>query len=101
MEKSANRLILVGHLEGISFLVLLFVAMPMKYLFGLPEAVRIVGGLHGILFILFSVILLRAHFNLSLTIKLSVKLFALSFVPFGTFFIKGLLPKRADYIYVR
>lgn len=48
-----SRLRLLGWLEGVSFLVLLGVAMPLKYLAGLPQAVRVVGMLHGILFLLF------------------------------------------------
>ncbi|MFN9297548.1 MAG: DUF3817 domain-containing protein, partial [Acidobacteriota bacterium] len=39
-----------GWAEGISFLVLLLVAMPMKYLIGEPMAVRVIGSLHGALF---------------------------------------------------
>ena len=42
--------------EGVSFLVLLLVAMPLKYLANMPMAVTIVGGLHGILFVAFLVL---------------------------------------------
>ena len=41
----------VGLLEGISYLVLLIVAMPLKYLADMPLAVTIVGGMHGGLFV--------------------------------------------------
>lgn len=44
---------IIGIFEGISFLVLLFVAMPLKYLAGMPIAVRIAGSVHGLLFIAF------------------------------------------------
>ena len=44
-------LILMGLIEGTSTLVLFFVAMPMKYIWGHAEVVSIVGGLHGILFL--------------------------------------------------
>lgn len=43
----------VGLAEGASFLALLFVAMPLKYLAGLPIFVQIVGSLHGGLFVLY------------------------------------------------
>ena len=39
--------------EGSSFLLLLFVAMPMKYLMGMPKVVTVVGAIHGILFLLY------------------------------------------------
>ena len=48
-----GRLRLVGILEGISFLVLLGIAMPLKYLAGQPEAVKVVGWAHGALFVLY------------------------------------------------
>lgn len=43
----------VGWLEGLSFLLLLGVAMPLKYVYGQPMAVRIMGSLHGLLFVLY------------------------------------------------
>ncbi|HEY8505949.1 MAG TPA: DUF3817 domain-containing protein [Gemmataceae bacterium] len=48
---SRFRLVALG--EGVSFLVLLGVAMPLKYLSGMPQAVLVVGWIHGILFILY------------------------------------------------
>jgi integral membrane protein len=47
------RLRLIGLLEGSSFLVLLLIAMPLKYLAGQPLAVRAVGMAHGVLFLLY------------------------------------------------
>ena len=46
---------ILGNIEGVSYLLLLFVAMPMKYYFGMPMAVKIVGMAHGVLFILYIV----------------------------------------------
>lgn len=48
-----KRLRLIGLLEGSSFLLLLLVAMPLKYLAGRPEAVQVVGAVHGGLWVLF------------------------------------------------
>jgi integral membrane protein len=47
----------VGLVEGVSFLVLLGVAMPLKYLAGMPQAVKVVGWAHGVLFMAFCVAL--------------------------------------------
>lgn len=55
---------LSGYAEGISFLVLLLIAMPLKYWFGMPMAVRVVGAAHGALFIVYAVMVLscaRTH----------------------------------------
>src|SRR5688572_4927472 len=48
-----RRLRFIGLLEGTSYLVLLLIAMPLKYAAGYPLAVQIAGALHGGLFILF------------------------------------------------
>ncbi|HEX2203692.1 MAG TPA: DUF3817 domain-containing protein [Longimicrobium sp.] len=52
-ENSVRRLRLLGLLEGTSFVVLLGIAMPLKYLAGRPEMVRVVGMAHGLLFLAF------------------------------------------------
>ena len=53
LDSPLGRLRAVGIWEGTSFLVLLGIAMPLKYFAGHPEAVRIVGMAHGILFLLY------------------------------------------------
>lgn len=52
-NNTLNRLRSIGILEAISFILLLGIAMPLKYLFGQPELVRIVGMAHGILWVLY------------------------------------------------
>jgi integral membrane protein len=53
MRNPVSRMRVIGLAEGASYLLLLFVAMPLKYLAGFPLAVQIMGSLHGALFILF------------------------------------------------
>src|ERR1043166_598053 len=48
-----GRLRVIGIVEGVSFLVLLLIAMPLKYAAGKPEAVQVVGMAHGVLFLLY------------------------------------------------
>ena len=91
MNKESKNLILVGHLEGISYLLLLFIAMPLKYKFGLPIAVKMAGMLHGVLFIAFVGQLFMASQMVPLNTKQVVKSFVLSIVPFGTFFLSRVL----------
>lgn len=59
-EAALKRLRVVGFIEGISFLVLLLVAMPLKYLAGQPDAVRIIGTAHGVLWVVYLVVLALA-----------------------------------------
>jgi integral membrane protein len=79
---------LVALLEGLSLILLLFVAMPLKYAAGEPAMVKYVGMAHGILFILF--ILMSLWESWAHRWKFSVvtwKVLASSLVPFGTFYI--------------
>ena len=80
-----RQLRLVALLEGTSFVVLLFIAMPLKYLAGLPLAVRVVGSVHGVLFLLFLAVLLRAGSERGWPVSRWLIAFVSSVVPFGTF----------------
>lgn len=83
--KDVTALRVVTFLEGISFLVLLFVAMPLKYLFDLPLTVRVAGGLHGLLFLGLGLSLYQAHVDHGWRLSRLVLLFLISLVP-GSFF---------------
>ncbi len=88
-EKSSNtlkRLRLVAILEGISYLALVFVAMPMKYLQNDTSLMRPAGMLHGWLFVLYVLLLLQAHFQLRWGFRMTALNFILSLLPFGTFY---------------
>lgn len=76
-------------LEGTSLLALLFIAMPLKYQFGYPEAVRWVGQAHGILFLTFNAVLFGYALKGGLTENQAFKGFLASFIPFGTFVYKA------------
>jgi integral membrane protein len=92
-----RQLRLVALLEGWSFLVLLFIAMPLKYLAGLPLAVRIAGSVHGALFLIFIAALYRAAHTRNWPIRRSLAAFVASIVPFGTFvFDRSLRREIAD-----
>lgn len=71
--------------EGISFLVLLFIAMPLKYFANLPMAVTIVGGLHGVLFVAFVVLAWEVKGEYKKDWLWLLKGFIASILPFGTF----------------
>ncbi|MCK6501904.1 DUF3817 domain-containing protein [Myxococcota bacterium] len=60
LTAAVARFRLVSLAEGLSYVLLMFVAMPLKYAAGIPEAVRVAGSLHGALFILFVVALALA-----------------------------------------
>ena len=80
-----HRLRIAGYLEGGSFLVLLFIAMPLKYLAGQPQAVRIVGMAHGVLFIAYIIFLALAAGDRAWPVGRSLRGLAAAFLPFGPF----------------
>lgn len=74
--------------EGYSFLVVLFITMPLKYLanFGMPN--KIVGMAHGVLFLAYVVLAIVVGQLLTWKIKDTVIVVLMSVVPFGTFWVK-------------
>lgn len=85
LRTAIGRLRAVMLAEGISYLVLLFVAMPLKYAAGMPFAVRIAGMVHGALFVLFIAALLQAASDRGWKASRSALVFAASLVPFANF----------------
>ena len=74
-------------LEAISFLLLLGIAMPLKYAFGLPLAVRYVGMAHGGLFVIYCFLILITWLENKISLKHAALAFISSFIPFGPFLI--------------
>lgn len=87
-KNKMEALIKIGFMEGISFLVLLFVAMPLKYMMGVAIATKIIGMAHGALFMWFLYALYEAHKEYNFSMKMTMMGFIASIVPFGTFFMK-------------
>jgi integral membrane protein len=80
-----KNLRILGNIEGISYLVLLGVAMPLKYSFGFPEAVKIVGMAHGLLFIAYCLLLAVCMKKFTWKLGFGIYLFIATLIPFGTF----------------
>jgi len=84
-------------LEGTSLILLLFIAVPLKRLMDMPEAVSIIGPIHGGLFILFNLILIWAVLKHGLKIKHAIIGFIASLLPFGSWVFKAkILSKYKD-----
>lgn len=71
--------------EGISFLILLFVAMPLKYIMDMPLAVKYVGWAHGVLFILYVYLIFPTSKKLDWTFRRTLMGLIASVLPFGPF----------------
>lgn len=84
-----NRLRFMALLEGSSLLVLLLVAMPLKYGLAVPQVVQIVGPLHGLFFVVFNLLLLATWLKKDIRVTHYLLGLAASFIPTGTFIYKA------------
>ena len=75
----------VAIAEGWGFLVLLFFAMPLKYIFGVPWPVKVVGWAHGVLFIAYWITAVPLFTKLKWDFERIIGLGLASLLPFGTF----------------
>ena len=91
-----SRLRLIGWIEGASYILLLGVAMPLKYIWGEPLAVRIVGMAHGVLWMALCLALFDVWSQKKWTFGQTMVPFVASLLPFGPFVIDGRLRDMDD-----
>lgn len=89
LKTTEGRFLAVAFLEGVSYLILVFVAMPLKYIAGQPEMVKRVGMAHGLLFVLFALTLVQVTLEGGWKWKKAAIAMAASFAPFGTFWFEA------------
>ena len=75
----------IAFLEGVSFLLLMFIAMPIKYLLDYPQVVKVCGWFHGLLFIAYILLLIQVVIEYQWKAGRSFWAFIASLLPFGTF----------------
>lgn len=86
LSNTLGRLRITGFLEGLSFVILLVIAMPLKYVAGKPEMVSVVGMVHGVLFVLYIFLTVAAKIQYQWSLKKMLLLWVASVVPLGTFY---------------
>jgi integral membrane protein len=87
-KTNIGRLRILAFLEGISLLVLVFITVPMKYFFHNPVGSKIIGPIHGALFLLFLFNTLSVGVEQNWKFKTTTwKVILACFIPFGTFYI--------------
>jgi integral membrane protein len=94
MKSIKNHLRLSALFEGISFILLLAIAMPLKYMAGIPDLVKYIGWAHGLLFVWYvaSVVLAISAYRFNL--KQTGVALAGSILPFGTFYADSKIFKK-------
>jgi integral membrane protein len=80
--------------EGCSLLILLLIAMPLKYFMNIPEAVKVIGWIHGVLFIVYVVMLLILQIRYRWSFLFLVGAFVASLIPLGTFVLDRYLKEK-------
>ncbi|MFD2170402.1 DUF3817 domain-containing protein [Tumebacillus lipolyticus] len=96
LKTPIGRLRAIGWVEGVSFLVLLLIAMPMKYWMDIPGPVTVVGAIHGVLFILYILAVVQAAVVHKWSLKWIVGALIASSVPFGTFVLDARLRRKGE-----
>jgi integral membrane protein len=88
LTTSIGRLRILAFLEGISLLILIFIAVPMKYYFANPSLVKTIGPIHGALFLLFIFNALSVGVEQNWKFKeVTWKVLIACMIPFGTFYV--------------
>jgi integral membrane protein len=93
LSSAIGRFRLMGFIEGLSLLILLFIAMPLKYYAGLPEVVTVIGSLHGVFFIMYLVTIAYVTFKIRWSFIWVSSAIAVAFIPFGNLFLDAKLRK--------
>jgi len=96
MFSSLNIFRIVALLEGASYILLLFIATPIKYLLNDPQYVKLLGMPHGILFVAYVALAFLIKKEFSWTNKEFLMVLLASIIPFGTFYIDRKYLKPAN-----
>lgn len=88
LNNSVKAFKIISTLEAISFLVLLGIAMPMKYIWDMPQMVQVVGMAHGVLFVLYVAGAVYMQQLLKWNFKTLAIVVLCSILPFGPFYVE-------------
>ncbi len=96
LRTPVGRLRAIAIVEGVSYLLLLGVAMPLKYFAGFPEAVKVVGWAHGLLFVLYLMAVAEVTVARRWRFVRILGAFVAALVPFGTFVLDARLRREVS-----
>ena len=93
-----KQLRLISLIEGISYLLLVFIGMPLKYGLGITEINKILGMGHGILTIIFCIVLSITWIQHTLSTRWCSFIFICSLIPFGAFYAEKKLHEKSTQL---
>lgn len=88
LKTQTGRFRIIAFTEGLSYIAILFVTMPLKYLFDMPEPNKVIGLAHGLLFIVYILAVVQMKFAHTWKLGLTFKALLASIIPFGTFYME-------------
>lgn len=93
LRTTIGRLRIISLIEGVSFVLLIFIGMPLKYGMDIPTPNKILGMGHGLLTIIFFFALIAAWSDKKIANSMAIQTFIASLIPFGAFFMEKKLKK--------
>ena len=96
LSKPLSRLRLVGLIEGCTLVILVAVAVPLRHLAGFPIATRVMGPIHGFVFILYVVALIDCISGGTWTAREIARGAIACLIPFGTFLNDSLIRRKIE-----
>jgi integral membrane protein len=96
LKTPLGRLRAVGLIEGSSFLLLLLIAMPLKYFAGIAQGVQVVGAIHGVLFILYILAVIQAAVVRKWSMGRMLFMLIASSIPLAPFLLDARLRKEEE-----
>ncbi|WP_199417134.1 DUF3817 domain-containing protein [Chitinophaga silvatica] len=96
LKTKVGRLRIMGFLEGVSLIILVFIAVPMKYWLEDESLTKMMGPVHGALFLLFVLNTISAGIEQKWKAKTTGIILASCFIPFGTFYVDYKFLKNID-----
>lgn len=85
LKTQIGRLRVIAFIEGVSFLIILFVTMPLKYYAAMPQPNKVIGMIHGVLFLYYVISVIQTKIAYSWNWQKTGLALLASIIPFGTF----------------
>ena len=95
-RRQLGRMRIASILEATTLAILVFIAVPLKHLFGMPQVVSVMGPIHGLAFLFYIWMLIQSHFQIGWSGREWVRMILCAFIPLAGFVNERLLKHRQD-----
>ena len=97
-RRQLGRMRIASITEATTLAILVFVAVPLKHAFGMPQVVSVMGPIHGLAFLFYIWMLIQSHFQIGWSGREWVRMILCAFIPLAGFVNERLLKHRQDAI---